>query len=200
VSDASIQEQLGIIRSMIEQSRHETAESGHFFIWMGVLSAIAALVIRALEGALLGHLIIPVLAVTALSNGVLGYVLIARRRRAARARSYPGTVYSGVWLACGMVALMIVFLLPHLHAIPWELVPVLVSLVVGIGVFSSGVIFEARVVTWSSLAWWGGAIVMSQLHGGDRAYVMAAVILLGWVLPGVVLNRNYRRQRDNDES
>lgn len=200
MNDASVREQLGIIRSMIERSRRETAESGHFFIWIGVLSAVAALVIRALEGAQLGHLVIPVLAVTALGNGVLGYFLIARRRRAAGARSYPGTVHTGVWVACGLVGLIITFLLPHLHAIPWELVPVLVSLVVGIGVFSSGVIFETNVVTWSSLAWWGGAIVMSQLHGGDRAYVMAAVILLGWVLPGVVLNRNYRRQRDSDES
>ncbi len=195
-----VQEQLSIIRAMIEKSRRETAESGHFFIWIGLIGAATVFAIRGLEAAGLHRLIVPALAVFLVANGVAGYLTVARRQKRARVRSYPSAICYRVWFACAVPVAIVVFLFPALGVYPWSLVPVLAALIMGIGVFSAGAIFEVRAITWSSLAWWGGSVAMALVSGWPRGIVMVVVLLLGMVLPGVILNRQYREQRSTDES
>ncbi len=199
MNQATAQQQLDVIRAMVDRSRRETAESGHFFIWIGVLSTLGVFVIRMLEVTGRGAAIIPTLAALTVGNGILAYVAIVRGRRNAGARSYASRVCYSVWLACGIAAILAALLLPLLGAVPWNLVPVLVALIIGVGVFSTGVILESGSLLWGSLAWWASAIAMAMIRGGDRAYIMAAAIVLGWILPGVALNRTYRRQRDDHD-
>jgi hypothetical protein len=200
MTDERVQEQLSIIRSMVEKSRRETAESGAFFIWLGVIGIVTVFAIRALELSGLSHLTIPFLVVVLVANGVVGYFTVSRRQKRAGARSYVATICYTVWFACAVPILIVTFLLPALGAYPWSLVPVLAALFMGIGVFATGSIFEVPAITWSSLAWWGGAVAMAAIEGPARAIVMAAAILLGMVLPGAILNRRYRGQRGDDES
>jgi hypothetical protein len=117
-----------------------------------------------------------------------------------RAQSYPKVMCYSVWFACGVPAVIITFLFPILKVYPWNLTPVLTSLIVGIGVFSSGVIFESRPIIWCSIAWWAGAFAMAFVRGTPRMFIMMGVILLGWVLPGLILNREYRNRSLNDGS
>jgi hypothetical protein len=195
-----VQEQLSIIREMVEKGRRETAESGAFLIWLGVIGILTVFAIRGLELSGLSHLTIPFLAVVLVVNGVVGYLTVSRRQKRAGARSYVATICYKVWFACGVSIVLVAFLLPALGAYPWSLVPVLAALFMGIGVFSTGAIFEVPAITWSSLAWWGGAVAMAIIDGPARAIVMAAAILLGMILPGAILNRRYRGQRGDDES
>jgi hypothetical protein len=195
-----VQEQLSIIRTMVEKSRRETAESGAFLIWLGVIGIVTVFAIRGLELSGLSHLTIPFLALVLVVNGVVGYFTVTRRQKRARARSYPATICYTVWLACGVSIVIVAFVLPSLGAYPWNLVPVLAALFMGIGVFSTGAIFEVPAITWSSLAWWGGAVAMAVIEGPPRAIVMASAILLGMILPGAILNRRYRERRGGDES
>jgi len=195
----SAAEQLRIIKSMVDRGRRETAESGHFFIWIGILSIVGVFAIRAIETAGRGELIVPMLAALTIGNGVLAYMAIVWARRDAGARSYATRICYSVWLACGIASIITVLPLPLLRAIPWDLVPVIVALIIGVGMFSSGVVLESRSITLSSAAWWGGAVAMALMEGGGRAYVMAAMIVIGWILPGAILNRNYRQVRDRHE-
>jgi len=200
VEPNQVQEQLSIIRAMVERSRRETAESGHFFIWIGLIGVVTVFAIGGLEAAGLYRLTVPALAVVLVACGVAGYLTVARRQKRARVRSYPSAICYSVWFACGVPMVIVMFLLPALGAYPWSLVPVLTALIMGIGVFSSGVIFEVRAISWSSLAWWGGSVAMALMSGWSRGIVMAVVLLLGMVLPGVILNRQYRERRGTDES
>jgi hypothetical protein len=200
MTNDQVQQQIEIIRSMIEKSRLETAESGRFFIWMGVISIVAVFTIGSLETSGLSHLVLPALIIMLVASGVVGYLAVAVRLKRERVRSYPATICYSVWLACAAPATIVTLLLPLLGVYPWNLVPVLAALLVGIAVFSSGVIFESSGVKWSALAWWGGAVAMALVHGTPRMFIMMAVILLGWILPGSVLNRVYRRRRENDDS
>jgi hypothetical protein len=195
-----VQEQLSIIRTMVERSRRETADSGAFLIWLGVIGIVTVFAIRGLEMGGLSHLTIPFLAVVLVANGVVGYFTVTRRQSRAGARSYLAKVCYTVWFACAVPIVIVAFLLPALGAYPWSLVPVLAALFMGIGVFSTGAIFEVPAITWSGLAWWGGAVAMAAIDGPARAFVMAIAILLGMIVPGAILNRRYRERRGEDES
>ena len=95
-------------------------------------------------------------------------------------------------MACGLVAVLIVFLFPLLDLYPLKAVPVLISLVMGIGLFITGTIFELKFVQLSSLVWWIGACIMAIVVGPYNFLIMAAMIVIGWIFPGFLLNKNYK--------
>ncbi|MBM3307844.1 MAG: hypothetical protein FJY74_05915 [Candidatus Eisenbacteria bacterium] len=194
-----IGEQLSLIRATIERSKRETAESGWFLIWAGLLGVAAVLVVGWLEAAHLHRLVLPTMGVLFGAIGAAGYVVAARRARTVGARSYPAAVCRAVWCACAVSAVIALFLLPALRVYPWSVAPVLGALLTGLGVCASGVIFETPAVAWSSLAWWGGAVVMAVVGRRFSGPIMAAVLLFGMVLPGVILNGRARRSRGTHE-
>jgi hypothetical protein len=194
-----IKEELAIIRNMIEKARSETAESGHFFIWMGIFSMVMVFIIGSLESMGKGNLFLPILIAMLVACGIIGYLTVSRRMSKAGARSYPKTVCYSVWFACSVPIVMVTFVFPLLNIYAWNLLPILSTLFIGVAVFSSGVIFESKAIVSCSFAWWGGSVAMALMTSG-RMYVMMAAIALGWILPGVILNRRYRNRRDDNES
>lgn len=195
-----VQQEISIIKEMIEKTRREVAESGHFFIAIGIFSIIGTLAIGILGFYNLDHLILPAMILMVVVNGLIGYFTAGRQEKKERVKSYPKTICYNILSACGITAVMIVFLFPLLKVYPFETVPVLVSLIMGIMVFSSGVIFKIRFIKWCSIVWWVGACMMAIYEGqpwfGISIIIMS--IIIGFILPGYILNKNYKnRSRKN---
>lgn len=195
-----IQQEISIIKKMIEKTRREAAESGHFFIAVGIFSAVATFVIGMMEFFNLNHLVLPTLIIAVVACGVIGYVTVTKREKKEKIKSYPKTIFYNVMLACGIPALMIMFVFPLLKVYPWNLVPTLTSLIMGIVVFSAGVIFELRYIQWCSFAWWVGALIMALTINKFRFLIMIVIIIFGWILPGFILNRQYKNRINKNES
>ena len=51
----------------------------------------------------------------------------------------------------------------------------------------------------SSFVWWVGAVAMAVLGDVSQMYIMMVVVFLGWVLPGIFLNRQYRKRSTENE-
>ena len=194
MTNNEIQQEISIIKEMIAKSRKETAESGLFFICIGIFSVVITFVIGLLEIFKLNHLVLPVLVIMTIGCGLIGFLTINKKEKKANAKSYPKTLCYNIWLACSITLIIITFILPVLKIIPWNAVAILASTVLGIAIFSSGIIFESKIVTWCSAIWWAGAIIMALIPGTPRMFIMMAIILFGWVLPGVVLNRQYKNR------
>lgn len=192
--------QLLVVRRMVEKAQRETAQSGHFFIWLGVVALATVIAMDRLEALGTGRLAPTVLAVATVACGVIGYLIVTRSFARPGARSYAESVCYGIWFACGVSAVIAVLLLPSLGAYSWSLAPVLASLFMGVGLMSSGIVLETPILAWCSMAWWAGAVAMAFLEGTPKAVVMMAAIALGWILPGVVLNRTRARVRGEDEA
>ncbi len=200
MTSEQIQNNLAIIKTMIEKSRRETAESGHFFIAIGIFAMIMTVVISYLELSGRSGLVIPAFIFMLLASGIIGYLTVKRKQQKEGAVPYHKKIVYSIWFACTLPLLIVLFLFPFLKIYPWNLVPVLTTLIMGIAVFSSGMIFEVKAIVWSSLAWYGGSVGLALISGPVRLYIMLATILLGWVLPGWILNRRYRQRRRDDES
>lgn len=191
-----IQQDLSIIKDMIEKTKKETADSGYFFIGLGLLSIFSVIIISFLEYKRmehLEHLVVPMFLFMFFASGAIGYFTINRPEKKERVKSYPKTICYSIWFACSVPVVITGFLLPMLKIIPYSLVPVLTTLILGIGVFVTGVIFESRYIYWSSAFWWCGALAMAFVHSYWRALIMVAILMFGWVLPGIILNRQYKK-------
>jgi len=197
-----IQQEISIIKSMIEKTRREAAENGHLFIAVGFLAVINTLAIGILNTYSLNHLVLPVLITTMAATVLIGYLTAGRQEKKDKVKSYPKTICYNVMLACGIPGIMIIFLFPLIKVYPWNLVPVLTSLIMGIMVFSTGVIFEVRLIKWCSTAWWIGSFMMAIYEGQQwtSISIMTASIIIGFILPGYILNKNYKnRSKENEE-
>jgi hypothetical protein len=197
VSTNDVSQQLAVIRSMVERTRRETAESGRFFVWLGVVALVGVVAIATLEQIGRNTLVLPTLIGITVLSGIVGYATLARPRSRSGIRSYATTVSTFAWTACGIATVIVAFVFPLVGAYDWNLVPILTCVILGIGVFSTGAIFEIAPVAWCAFAWWGAAVGMVFVHGTPRAAIMACAIGLGWVLPGILFGRTSEGRRSD---
>lgn len=198
MTQEQIENSIAVIKSMIERSRRETAESGHFFIAMGIFAMIMTIAVSFLEMSSRSELVIPAFIFMLAAGGFIGWFTVSRRSSSAGAVSYHRKLVYSIWSACSVPALMILFLFPLLGVYTWDLVPVFITLIFGIAVCASGIIFEVKALVWCSFAWWAGSAGLALIPAPHRLYVMLAAIFLGWVVPGWILNRRYRRGSQHD--
>ncbi len=198
MTENQLQQDISIIKTMIEKTRKETAESGHLFIFMGIAAALFVLIVSLLEMYHLNQLVIPAMIILTVLNGIVGFFVVSKPFTDERVKSYPKTVVLCLWVICGVTLLMITFLFPFLNVYTFRAVGTLASLILGIAVFMTGIIYEMRFVVWYSLVWWVGAILMAISENPYRFLIMIAVIIIGWILPGIIMNKKYNRSMKNE--
>ena len=200
MSTTQIQQDISIIKEMIEKTRKETAESGQFFIAIGLFSIIAAVAIGMLEYFRLNHLIIPLMILMVVVNGLIGYLTVTRKEKKEKVKTYHKTLLYNILFSCAVPAIMILFIFPLLKVYSWNLVPILISLIMGIIIYASGVILESRYLRWCSAAWWAASLLMVYVRNMPRILIMIAAIFLGWVLPGWLLRKQVQNRSKENEA
>ncbi len=195
-----MQQEITIIKKMIEKTRRETAESGHFFIAIGIFSILCISIIRVLKFYNLYDLVLPTMIIMLIGNGLIGYVTIFRKEKKEKVRSYLKTICYSIWAACAIPMIIITFIFPYFGVLAGSQAGILSSLIMGIAVFSAGVIFESWFIIWSSFAWWAGALVMAFIKVIPQPFIMVIMIFIGWMMPGIILNKKYRSRSLENES
>jgi len=200
MTQEQIQQDISIIKKMIEKTRREVADSGQAFIFIGLASIIYVVVIMLLERYHYSHLVLPAMIIMTVMMGILGYVLIGRSDKNEKVKSYPKTVAYTVLFACSVPILLITFLFPLTGVYSFSLVPVLAALFFGVMLFSIGAIYEMPFLFVSSIAVWVGACIMAYIKGPMRGGIMIVIIILGFILPGIILNKKYKQRSIENES
>jgi len=195
-----IQQEISIIKSMIEKTKKQTAESGHLFIFMGIVAVVFVLVISMLELYQLHQWVLPTMIALAILNGILGFLVVGKAEQPEKVTTYPRTVVLHLWVICSVNLLLLTFLFPFLKVYSFQALPVLVNLTVGIGVFMTGIIYEMRFLQWFSITWWVGACLMAVIQSQYRFVIMIATIIIGWIIPGFILNKQYQKRSKENES
>ena len=195
-----IQHEISIIKSMIKKTRRETAESGHLFIFMGIMAIVFVLVVSLLELYHLHQWVLPIMIALTVLNGMLGYLIVGRAEQKEKVTSYPKTIVLYLWVICSVNIILLTFLFPYLKIYSFKALPVLVSLTAGIGVFMTGIIYEMRFFRWFSIIWWVGAVLMAVIQSQYLFLIMIASIIIGWIIPGFILNKQYKNRSNENES
>jgi hypothetical protein len=183
-----IRQELAVIRSMIERTRRQTAESGTLFIFMGIASSVFVLAVSLLEMSGWFRLVMPVMIGLTAVNGIAGCLLIGRAIRRSSVTTYSGRVLISMWVACSAAILLMTFALPFMGVYPGSTIGILAAMVFGIGMFMTGVICEMPRIARVSLVWPAAALAMALIRSPWRIGVMIAAIIAGFILPGIWLN------------
>lgn len=119
--------------------------------------------------------------------------LYRRESRYAPVAGYAKRMNGYIWLACGS-AMTTAFILGGITgAVPDSAVGGLSALFLGIGTFMTGVLTDMKWFRNLSIGWWLGAVAMFIWSGTASVWISAVLMLLLFVAPGIVLNRQARQ-------
>jgi hypothetical protein len=195
-----IQQEITIIKDMIEKTRRETAESGLLFIIPGILCILTIFLMALLEMYQLNHLFLPALltamAVIVITSAVIGI----KEGKKERIETYAKSIFAHVWIACGICCLITGLIFPISKIYPWHFVSIIPLLFIGIAFYITGVIYKIRIIQWSALLWWFGASLLAFVEGSYRPFILIIIFLFGYILPGIILNKQYKSRSITHEA
>jgi hypothetical protein len=200
MNDLQAKDEIRLIQEMIERTKKITAGSWMFFLVWGIVVILAiggmyALVsIEEFSWIWLNWVVFVGIGV------VFSIVYGKKLEKLEGARTYANIATDHVCFACGIAFILVSFIFPLLKLYSWGLIPVLISMVAGILVFTLGGIFEWNLLKWCGVIWWLGAVGLIFIHENYRALLVIPLLLIGYIMPAVVLRSIYQKQRDENAS
>lgn len=179
--------ELAAIRRLMEETRHAVHENGKHFIAWGVLMCVAlvatyVLVSRAAYGAV--AVVWPVAI-------AIGWIFSLRAGRVdylrAPVRTLGDRILSAIWVGFGITATLLGLLGPLAGTVPPEALSGLMAALIGGAFFTSGFLQGLHWLRLVALAWWTGGAAMLWWPGLHTLLVLAGMVLLLQVLPGLAL-------------
>jgi hypothetical protein len=184
-SRLSPEESLALIHKTIEIAQRKVRENGfHFLLW-GCLVVVAGLVDfyqtwqYGPEHGNYAWACMPVIGVP------VALLYEMRRERRQQEKSTVHGWYGLVWLAFFISMAIVIGYATVLEASPTPLIMTLA----GFAVFVSGVILQFRPLVWGSALIWGGAVAAILAGTQWHSLVMALSVGLGYLIPGLMLQK-----------
>ncbi len=196
MTENDAQQELAFIKKVMEDSRRIIAYDGKDFTVWGILVAVGMILMYL-------KIVFQFQIDSMIFWGILigtGWLFSIKRRfthyRKRRVKTFAGAVIGSVWLSCGIVMTLIGFVLGPVGAIKgWAIMP-LIALVLGIGYFITSVIIPNRWIRYSAFGWWIGGILIAAYPAPYILLVFAGMMICFQIIPGIVLQRQYRKQFD----
>lgn len=192
-----IQQDISIIQNMIEKTNQDMAESGTLFIFIGIACIVFVSVITTLELLGLFSWVLPVMLSMTVVAGLIGFLLVRRIEREVKVQTYAKKISRVIVVICSAAMLITGIVFPLTHVYAWPLSPLFAALLFGIILFTSGAVNELSVFYWGGAVAWAGALVMAytlNVHFPVRAITMIIVLIAGFILPGICLNRKIKKE------
>ncbi|HET6400263.1 MAG TPA: hypothetical protein VFH95_02600 [Candidatus Kapabacteria bacterium] len=202
------EEELQFIRKILDESRARFAQSGEPYIVWGLIIAIgmgvtylSLILQRDLYTAYVWF------ALILFGWGSMIYFYRKRRKEEAGSKSIIDKIDTAVWTACGgsIGLLVIMFMLsdaingydpnlPNLAAINPLFICFLSAMIIGIAFFISGTVNQIPWLRNTAFAWWASSVTMMVFSSSIHVIgLYALMLILFQVVPGIILQRRYRR-------
>lgn len=185
----SHEESLTIIQSMIDRAKSKMSQNGfHFLLW-GVLVIAASITQYFLVQGGMGNssnivwLIMPAIGVPA------GFIYESRRNKSATAQGYNDKTYNMVWLGFGITLGLGIFACVRGGMSP---MPIILC-IVGLATFISGSIYRFKLLTIGGIVFWAAAIACAFINGPEQLLINAGATFIGYIIPGIALWNNYKK-------
>ncbi|MBC8081918.1 MAG: hypothetical protein H7Z21_01795 [Hymenobacter sp.] len=187
----SAPDSLRLIQDMLQAAKQDLSDNSFDLLLWGWLVLVAALAHYGLlqTGYRMPWLAWPVLmglgTVAAFVNG-------ARRGRRERVRTAQGDFMQFLWTGFGVLMLMLIGVG---IATGWNRAYPLIIALYGLGTFATGGALRFRPLIWGGAACWVLATLAFRVAFDTQLLLVAAAVLVAYVVPGHLLKNQYRRGR-----
>ncbi|PID27343.1 MAG: hypothetical protein CR982_06225 [Candidatus Cloacimonadota bacterium] len=191
------QKELSFIKEIIENSREKLYDSGvHLVLW-GVLVSIGQfsnyVTISMRKTEYLGYIW---LVIVLLGWGG-GFIIDKREKLVLNPNNFANKISSTLWIGGGVSMTIIGFSrlisFGEFYVITPMAINPIISIILGSLYFATGAIYDIKWFSRLAYGWWGIAIVLFSWVSYMSFLVYGFVLIGLMVVPGIILNRNYKR-------
>ncbi len=184
------EESFKIIQTMIDTARNKVAEDGfHLMLW-GVLVILCCIanyfLIQANAGNLAGipWLLMPCIGVPA------GILYEKNRSRQQQIKSHADLYVANMWMAyLFSLVIMIAFCsFSQISPVPFILI------ITGMATFATGKILKFTPLLFGGIVFWLSAFICLKVVDESQLIVQAVSTFLGYIIPGILLWRNFKAE------
>ena len=187
---------LNVIKSMIEKTKTDAANSGSIFIiwgWLVITASVLTYFFVYKEWFdRIGYIWFILMGL----GVVVTILLVKRQDNRERVKTYSNLALSNLWFACGISFFIVAWLGIPLKVMPFESLYIVMSVIAGIGLFTTGGILEWNMLRFGGIIWWVSAIVMMFTHWYFHGLIFAIAVIPGYLIPGYALNKKYKNNQN----
>ncbi len=186
--------EINMIKKIMEDSRKIVVDDGIGYIVWGVLILIG--MISSYFAVLTKQYNYTIWIWVILICGGWAYSIISHflRDSKKKASTFTGKILGGLWISTGISMTLIGFAGPLSHSIGGYTVTPLISIMLGIAYFVSGIIYGQGWIRNLALGWWAGAVVMFFWPGIHTFLIFAAMMAFLQVVPGIILYLKFKKE------
>lgn len=189
------EEEISVIKQIIEDSRKAVVENGwHYIYWGSIVTA-----------AIIVNYLMVIYSVSMYAQGMLWFfsmpaaaiieVIIERKKeKHIKVKTFADKMINTVWNGAGVC----MFILGFAGSLSgtYSLVTIfpLISIVLGSAYLISGVIQQVKWLSAISIFWWGGSVVLLLIPGMHSMLFFAGMLVCFQIVPGVLLFIKSKRE------
>lgn len=188
MNEKKITEEIAFIKNIIKESRSSFALSGKPYILWGILIVVGLFLEffrKFLAWEFMYMFYIWIILIT--SGWLYTYSESRKHKSKSKTKSLGPKILGSVWLACGISMTIFGFLGTISGAIKGVYVSPVLSLVLAIAFFVTGVIYEYKWLRNLSAGWWIGAVIMFFFPSQYTTLIMALMMIGLQIVPGILL-------------
>jgi hypothetical protein len=186
----SPEESLKVIQTMINRAKTSVADKSFYFLLWGWLVFIAAILQFFLKVVV--HTEAHYAAWNIMFIGIIVSVLHGVREKDPSVRTFLDDGLQSIWICIGIVQTLVVFI--FIRNGDWEHCYTIFILLYSIGCFLTGRMLKFAPLVWGGVSCWGLAILTTYVSADTNMLLMAAAVLISYIIPGYLLRSAHKRQ------
>jgi hypothetical protein len=182
-------ESMELIASMINKAKNNFSENGLLYLIWGWVILICC-IINFVGDYFLRYpnsyriwLVADILV-------ILQVFYLRRKFKMSKVRTYTGEINGYVWLVFVVSIILMVFICIKMKY--FSLINPLLLVLYGVPTFLSGVIMKFRPLVIGAICCWLLAIISPFITAQFSVLLIAAAIIVGWLVPGYLLKQKFR--------
>ena len=186
--------ELSLIKQMMIDTRQIIIDNGWHYIFWGVTVTLALIAnyIMALNRVAMKYAGMMWL-IMMVSAAIIGSIAERRINKKRKVKTFAGKLLSALWTSSGVAMFMFGFVGTMAGAYNSVYICSLISTVLGVSYFTSGVIQQVKWLQMLSYGWWAGAIVTFILPSVHTLLIFAIMMLFFQTIPGLILYRKWKK-------
>lgn len=186
-------EELSYIKQIMQDSRKTVVDNGIGYItWgiiivMGLMSSYFMIVNKIKNNYELNWIIL-------IGIGWIFSFVSARKDRKYKSTTMAGKILAGIWFSSGIAMTIVGFVGPVSGGIKGVFVSAVISIILGVAYFVSGIVYGSRWITLLSIGWWAGAILMLFWPGMQVFWIMSLMMIFFQIIPGLFLYQQAKKE------
>ena len=186
----SPEESLRVIQTMIHQAKSSVADKSFYFLlwgWLVFIAATLQYMLKVIVRTEYNPLVWNIMFVGFIVSAVYG-----SRHKGKLVKTYVDEGLRNIWICIGTVQVLIVFI--FIRRGDWEHCYTIFILTYSIGCFLTGRLLRFPPLVWGAAACWALAVLTTYVDVDTNILLLAAAILLSYIIPGYLLRAEYKHQ------